>query len=280
MEAHREEFSIVRMARVLKVSESGYHKWFKKKTHPTAHEVEDRKLLKEIKDIYYRSRGSFGSRKITRLINKGRRRKVNHKRVERLMRENGLFSRTYKKYLCTTDSNHNYMIADNLIGRDFDTTGPGQKMVSDTTMISTGEGNLYAAAILDLHGRMPAGLAIGRRNDRFLVMDAFKDMLTRDRVYPGCILHSDQGATYASCDYRRLIDRYGYLCSMSKRGDCWDNAPMECFWGKMKEEWLKEKYDTIVEAKRDIYEYVWSFYPNERPHQTYGYLTPAEYCSL
>ena len=153
-------------------------------------------------------------------------------------------------------------------------------MVSDTTVVETGEGDLYAAAILDLYGRLPVGLSMGRHNDRFLVMDAFKDMLVRGCVYPGCILHSDRGATYASYDYRRLIDHYGYICSMSAKGDCWDNAPMESFWGKMKEEWLMDKYDTIAEAKRDIYEYVWSFYPNERPHQSNGYQTPSEYCGL
>ena len=243
MEAHREEFSIVRMARVLNVSESGYHKWrVRTMMPPTEQELENRELLAEIKEIYYRSRGVFGSRKITAIINSRREKKVNHKRVERIMRENGLFSRTHKKYRITTDSNHDYMIADNLIDRDFETTEPGQKMVSDT------------------------------------VMDAFKDMLVRGCVFPGCILHSDRGSTYASYDYRRLIDRYGYLCSMSRKGDCWDNAPMECFWGKMKEEWLKEKYATIAEAKHDIYEYFWSFYPNERPHQSNGYMTPAEYC--
>ena len=166
MEAHREEFSIVRMARVLNVSESGYHKWrVRTLTPPTEQEIENRELLAEI-------------------INSRREKKVNHKRVERLMRENGLFSRTHKKYRITTDSNHDYMIADNLIDRDFETTEPGQKMVSDTTVVETGEGDLYAAAILDLYGRMPVGLAMGRRNNRFLVMDAFKDMLVRGCVFP------------------------------------------------------------------------------------------------
>ena len=278
MEIHKEEFSIARMARVLNVSESGYHRWVRRKAAPpTEHELEDMRLLEEIRQIYYGSRGVFGSRKITRLLNKGRTKKVNHKRVERLMRENGLFSKTHKRYRCTTDSDHDLAVADNLLNRDFEASGPGQKMVSDTTVVETGEGDVYVAAILDLYGRLPMGLAMGRKNDRFLVMDAFKDMITRDCIYPGCILHSDRGSTYASYDYRRLIDSYGYLCSMSRKGDCWDNAPMECFWGKMKEEWLKDKYDTIAEAKRDIYEYVWSFYPNERPHQTNGYLTPAEY---
>lgn len=278
---NREEFSIVRMAKVLNVSISGYYKWMSGiNMPPNERELENIKLLEEIKEIYYRYRGVFGSRKITAIINAGREKKINHKRVERLMRENGFFSRTHKKYRITTDSKHDYMIADNLLNRNFETTAPGQKMVSDTTVVETGEGDLYAAAILDLHGRMPVGLAMDRRNNRFLVMDAFKDMLTRGCVFDGCILHSDRGSTYASYDYRRLIDQYGYICSMSRKGDCWDNAPMECFWGKMKEEWLKKKYDTIAEAKHDIYEYVWSFYPNQRPHQSNGYLTPAEYYRL
>lgn len=278
---NRKEFSIVRMAKVLNVSISGYYKWMSRiNMPPNERELENIKLLEEIKEIYYRYRGVFGSRKITAIINAGREKKINHKRVERLMRENGFFSRTHKKYRITTDSKHDYMIADNLLNRNFETTAPGQKMVSDTTVVETGEGDLYAAAILDLHGRMPVGLAMDRRNNRFLVMDAFKDMLTRGCVFDGCILHSDRGSTYASYDYRRLIDQYGYICSMSRKGDCWDNAPMECFWGKMKEEWLKKKYDTIAEAKHDIYEYVWSFYPNQRPHQSNGYLTPAEYYRL
>ena len=269
------------MAKVLNVSISGYYKWMSRiNMPPNERELENIKLLEEIKEIYYRYRGVFGSRKITAIINAGREKKINHKRVERLMRENGFFSRTHKKYRITTDSKHDYMIADNLLNRNFETTAPGQKMVSDTTVVETGEGDLYAAAILDLHGRMPVGLAMDRRNNRFLVMDAFKDMLTRGCVFDGCILHSDRGSTYASYDYRRLIDQYGYICSMSRKGDCWDNAPMECFWGKMKEEWLKKKYDTIAEAKHDIYEYVWSFYPNQRPHQSNGYLTPAEYYRL
>lgn len=278
---NRKEFSIVRMVKVLNVSISGYYKWMSRiNMPPNERELENIKLLEEIKEIYYRYRGVFGSRKITAIINAGREKKINHKRVERLMRENGFFSRTHKKYRITTDSKHDYMIADNLLNRNFETTAPGQKMVSDTTVVETGEGDLYAAAILDLHGRMPVGLAMDRRNNRFLVMDAFKDMLTRGCVFDGCILHSDRGSTYASYDYRRLIDQYGYICSMSRKGDCWDNAPMECFWGKMKEEWLKKKYDTIAEAKHDIYEYVWSFYPNQRPHQSNGYLTPAEYYRL
>ena len=124
---------------------------------------------------------------------------------------------------------------------------------------------------------MPVGLAMGLKNDRLLTMDALNDMVSRGHGGEGCIMHSDRGSTYASKDYRKLLSKNGLLCSMSAKGDCWDNAPMESFWGKMQSEWLKKKYDTIAEAKRDIYEYVWHFYPRERPHAANGYLTPLEY---
>ena len=149
--------------------------------------------------------------------------------------------------------------------------------VSDTTVITTGQGKLYVAGILDLYGDMPVGIAMSTRNDKKLVMNEFDDMIMRGCGKPGCIIHSDRGSTYCATEYRQLISRYDFLCSMSRKGDCWDNAPMESFWGKMKSEWLSDKYDTIQQAKRDVYEYVWHFYPKERPHETFGYLTPDEF---
>ena len=266
------------MAKVLGASESGYYKWLDRlNSPPSRKELEDMDLAREIKNIFQSSRGSYGSRKVTSRLNKGRQTPVNHKRVERLMGEYGLCSKTCNKYRYTTDSDHDEAIADNLLARDFTAEGPNEKMVSDTTVISTKEGDLYAAGIIDLYGRMPVGLAMSKNNDRFLTMDALKDMLSRGCGTKGCILHSDRGSTYAAKDYRTLMDENDLLCSMSRKGDCWDNAPMESFWGKMKSEWLKSKYDTIAEAKRDIYEYVWHFYPRERPHAANGYLTPLEY---
>ena len=150
-------------------------------------------------------------------------------------------------------------------------------MLSDTTVITTGQGKLYVAGILDLYGDMPVGIAMSTRNDKKLVMDAFDDMIMRGCGKPGCIIHSDRGSTYCATEYRQLISKHDFLCSMSRKGDCWDNAPMESFWGKMKSEWLSDKYDTIQQAKRDVYEYVWHFYPKERPHETFGYLTPNEF---
>ena len=275
---NRDEFSISRMAKVLNASESGYYKWLARlQSSPSRKELEDIELAKEIAEIFRHSRGSYGSRKVTKKLNIGREKKVNHKRIERLMSEYGLFSKVCKKYRCTTDSDHDEAIADNLLDRNFSANMPNEKMVSDTTVVATKQGDVYAAGIIDLFGRMPVGLAMSCKNDSKLVIAALKDMTSRGLGAPGCILHSDRGSTYASKAYRILLSKSDLLCSMSRKGDCWDNAPMESFWGKMKSEWLKPKYDTIEEAKRDIYEYVWHFYPRERPHATNGYLTPLEY---
>lgn len=278
MYENKGEFQIARMAKVFNVSESGYYKWHNRKgTGLSKKEREDHALSEEIREIFLSSRGSYGCRKVTRVLNARKEEPINHKRVERLMKEKGLFSKTCKKYIPTTDSRHAESIAENLIDRDFEATRPNEKMVSDTTVVRTKQGNLYIAGILDLYGRMPVGLAMSKYNDKSLVMEALRDMISRGCGAAGCILHSDRGSTYASLDYRKMMSQNELVGSMSKKGDCWDNAPMESFWGKMKSEWLKEKYDTFEEAKRDIYEYVWHFYPRERPHASNGYMTPAQY---
>lgn len=278
MYEHRTEFTVSRMAEVLGVSESGYYKWLVRKNGPkTEKELEDERLIEEIRVLYTDSRCSLGRRKMTSLINETLLIRVNQKRIGRLMRKEQMFSKTSKQFCCTTDSKHDNPIADNLIDRDFYCSQPNEKMVSDTTEIATNEGKIYVAGILDLYGRYPVGLAISTHNDKNLVMEAFKDMVIRGYGAEGCILHSDRGSTYTSLDYRKLIDHYGFICSMSGKGDCWDNAPMECFWGKMKSEWLKKKYKTRIEAIRDVYEYVWSYYPHKRPHASNNYKTPYEF---
>ena len=266
------------MARVLEVSESGYYKWLNRLHAPlTEREKVDLELTKEIHEIYWSSYGVFGSRKITSILNKRHSKPINHKKVERIMSENCLKSRVTKAYVSTTDSDHNEPIAPNLLKRDFKATAPDQKFVSDTTEKDTKQGKIYIAAILDLYGRMPVGMAISRNNDTYLVREALRDMVRRGHGKEGSILHSDRGSTYASKAYRADLERNKFICSMSRKGDCWDNAPMECFWGKLKEEWLDEPYETIDQAKHDIYEYVWGFYPRQRPHASNGYMTPAEY---
>jgi len=272
---HRAEHKIVKMAKVLEVSESGYYKWLKRP--PSKREQEDLELIREIKRIYDQSHGIYGARKITFEMNRNRERRVNHKRVERLMSEYQLFSKVKKAYIKTTDSDHDQKVAEDLIDRDFEAKAPNEKMLSDTTSVRTRQGWLYVAGIIDMFGRIPVGLATSTKNNRELTLAALKDLHNRGHGAPGCILHSDQGSTYCSDDYQDQIREYKLLCSMSSKGDCWDNAPMESFWGKLKTEWLEEIYDTIDEARSAVYEYVWSFYTHIRIHAANGYLTPAQF---
>ena len=271
---HRDEYSIARMAKVLGVSESGYYRWLSRK--PSKRAEEDLVLIEEIAEVFYASHRVFGSRKITSIM-RSRGRLINHKRVERLMSEYCMKSRVCKQYNSFTEPGDGNNIKDNLLKRDFSVTGPDQKMVSDTTGIRTKEGWLYVAGILDLCGRIPVGMATGPRNDTELVSTAFRDMRRRGHGGNGCILHSDRGSTYSSGEYQQLISSSDMLSSMSRKGDCWDNAPMESFWGKMKLEFVDKTYNTLDEARAAVYEYVWSFYTNLRPHAANGYLTPAEY---
>lgn len=276
---YRDEHRIAMMARVLGVSESGYYSWLvRKRAGASAKEQADNLLKNKIRRIFHESGQSFGSRKVTHILNLESEEPINHKRVERLMREEGLFSRTHKTYVVTTNSDHQYPLAPDLLKRDFHTTGPGQKTVSDTTYIRTDPGTLYVAVILDLYGRIPIGLAMSTRNNQELVIEALEDAVIRGHAKAGCIAHMDRGSTYASHAYQEKLQKYGFICSMSRKGDCWDNAPMESFWGKLKTEFLKKRYSTIEEAKRAVYEYVWYFYPHCRPHASLGYLTPEQYC--
>ena len=275
---HKEEHAIARMARILSVSESGYYKWLRKRNSPlTVREQEELDLTEEIYSIFKASHYSYGSRKITAILNQRHTEPINHKRVERIMQKYCWHSKVRKSYIVTTDSDHDLPIAPNLLKRDFSAERPGQKMVSDTTAISTGEGTLYVAGILDLYGRIPVGIALSMHNDRFLVLDALEDMVIRGFKHTGAILHSDRGSTYCSGEYRQAIEDAGMICSMSRKGDCWDNAPMECFWGKMKAEWMDCDYETIAEAAADVYEYCWSFYSKQRIHASLNYTTPERY---
>ena len=280
MEKHRSEFTLARMAKVLGVSESGYYKWHNRLHRPlTKRESENLELIREIYDIFRKSHCSYGSVKITSELNKVHRKPVNHKRVARIMSDYCLKSKVGRHYVCTTDSDHGEPVADNLLKRDFTADAPDEKFVSDTTEKDTRNGKIYIAAILDLYGRMPVGLAMSRHNDTELVLGALQDMINRGHGKEGSIIHSDRGSTYASKEYRKALEANHFICSMSGKGQCWDNAPMESFWGKMKQEWLDGKYDSIEALKHDVYEYVWRFYPRERPHASDGYLTPAEYYS-
>lgn len=166
----------------------------------------------------------------------------------------------------------------NLLNRDFTAKGKNQKMVSDTTYIYTQEGWLYLADIMDLYGRKIVGMVISEKNDQHLVIAALEDAKNRigKKNLKDCILHSDRGSTYASNAYVEKIKAYNMIGSMSRTGNCWDNAPIESFWGRMKVEWLDQCYKTKEAAISDVYEYIWAYYNRSRLHYTNGYATPEE----
>ena len=196
------------------------------------------------------------------------------------MKLNGLKSKVAKKFKATTNSKHNLPVAKNILNRDFVADKPNKKMVSDITYLWTNEGWLYIAGIMDLCGQKIVGLSMSERMTKDLVITALNSAYLRTGKPKGVILHSDRGSQYCSNDYQDLIRKYEFVCSMSRKGNCWDNAPMESFWGKMKYEWLADKpFETREEARAAVFEYVEIFYNRERIHESNGYLTPQEYYS-
>ena len=194
------------------------------------------------------------------------------------MQENGWIPKVVKKYKATTNSNHNLPVAENLLDRDFTAERPNQKWVSDITYIPTDEGWLYLAGILDLHGREPVGWAMGERMTKELVISALKQAKARRNNPKGVLAHSDRGSQYCSHDYQSELRKDGFVCSMSSKGNCWDNAPMESFWGKLKQEWLNDKrFRTREDAKQAVFWYIEVYYKNYRLHESNGYATPSEY---
>lgn len=272
--SHTDQYAVAKMAKVLKVSESGYYKWLSRPL--SRRDEENLFLIEQIAAIFYASREVFGVRKVTAVL-RANGIMVNHKRVARLMSDHGMYSKVKRSRRSFTEPGDGTNIQEDLLKRDFQVSAPDQKMVSDTTGIRTRQGWLYVAGILDLYGRIPVGIATSSRNDTGLVVAAFQDMRNRGHGGDGCILHSDRGSTYTSNEYQQLISSNAMLSSMSRKGDCWDNAPMESFWGKMKLEFCDKLYDTLDDARSAVYEYVWSFYTNLRPHAANGYLTPAQF---
>lgn len=277
IEANRSRHQVAKMAQWLNVSRSGYYAW--RGRRPGRRDMESQKLLEEIRRIHDTNHHIYGSRNMTAELNRKTGKRVNHKRVERIMRENGICSKVTRKYKAATNSRHGLPVAPNVLDRDFTAERPAQKMVSDITYIPTEEGWLYLAGVMDLCGQKMIGMSMDRRMTKELVINALKDAVNRSGDVSGCILHSDRGSQYCSTDYRRLAEGAGFTMSMSRKGNCWDNAPMESFWGKLKQEWLNEQhFKTREEAKAAVFEYIWIFYNRKRIHESNGCLTPEEYC--
>lgn len=272
---HSEEFHVENACRVLEVSVSGYYAWLGR--GPSEREMDDARLIDKIRDIFEAFDGVYGVRRIHRqLIADGER--CSRNRVARLMRRCGLKARRTKKYRVTTDSKHSFPVAENLLDREFFCSSPNQVWSSDITYIWTQEGWLYLAAVIDLHSRMVVGWSMSERLDRGLVLDALSMAVGRRKPKPGLIHHSDRGSQYASDDYQKALAKQGMRCSMSRKGDCWDNAVAESFFSTLKTERVHHRlYRSRDEARRDIFEYIEVFYNRVRLHSTLGYLSPAQF---
>jgi transposase InsO family protein len=246
-EARRDIFQYIEvMCRVLGVSRSSYHDWTGRET--SRREAEDERLLETIKEVFKESKENYGSRRVHKqLVSDGE--TCSRRRVERLMRKCGIRPKVKKRFVVTTDSRHDLPVADNLLGRDFQVQEPDQVWVSDITYIPTGEGWLYFAGVVDLYNREVVGWSMSERIDRHLVIAALDMAIGRRHPLPGLVAHSDRGSQYASLDYQKELARHGLVCSMSGKGDPWDNAVMESFFGSLKTELVHHwHYRTREEA--------------------------------
>ena len=268
-------YPVALMCRVLQVSRSGYYAWCKR---PAAERVgKDQRLTLEVAAIHAESRGRYGSPRVhAELRERGQR--IARKRVARLMRAAGLRARARRRFRSTTDSQHAMAIKGNLLARRFAVSAPNRSWVSDITYIWTLEGWLYLAIVMDLFSRRVVGWALSKRLERGLALDAL-GMALKGRPRSRAMLHhSDRGSQYASHEYQQLLAAHGILSSMSRKGNCWDNAVAESFFATLKLELVYEtQWRTREEARRALFEYIELFYNRQRRHSALGYLCPSQF---
>ena len=233
-----------------------------------------------VKEIFQESRESYGSPRITEELS---RRGIicNKKRIAALMRKNGIAAKIYRKQRKTTLSDHQREVAENILGREFLREGPNQVWTSDITYIRTDEGWLYLAVVMDLYSRKIIGWEVGKRLGADLVEKAMRKALLDRKLQKGIIFHSDQGIQYTSQSFRELLRENGFIQSMSRRGNCYDNAVTERFFHTLKTEMInRRKYKSREEARKSIFEYIEIFYNRKRIHSAIGYLSPVEFEKL
>jgi transposase InsO family protein len=263
------------MCRVLGVSRSGYYRWFKRK--PSQRQLDDQSLDAQIREIYDGSKGRYGSPKITREL-RDRGRRVGKNRVAKRMRKAGLRSKIRRKYKVTTDSKHHFPVAANRLERNFSADAADKVWVSDITYLATGSGWLYLTVIIDLFSRMVVGWALSSSLGHEMVVTALKRAIRRRRPGKGLVFHSDRGVQYACSDFRKELNKHKCIQSMSRKGDCWDNAVAESFFGTMKTELVyHERYEGHQDTLQSIFEYIEVFYNRQRRHSTLQYLCPSDY---
>lgn len=274
---HQHQFKLRRMANVLGVSRSGYYIWRKYGDKPCFRQVKREARDVKIKQAFDASKERDGARRIqVELAENGDR--VNVKTIAESMRRQRLVSKAARKFKCTTDSRHKLPVAPNLLEQDFTATGPNQKWAGDITYLMTSEGWLYLAVVIDLYSRTVVGWSMGTRMTAELVCDALTMALFRRGLPKDVIVHSDRGSQYCSTAHRELLARYGLRQSMSRKGNCWDNACVESFFHSMKVEAVQ--YEPIMDRemmRQAIFEYIEVDYNKTRRHSALGYLSPEEF---
>lgn len=271
--AENAALGITRLCRTLGVSRIGFYAW--RGRPPSPHDVEDQRLKVLVHEAHLLGRKYYGSPRVHRALKKQLVR-ISRKRVVRLMQEEGLVGRVRRRFRCTTDSNHGLPVATNLLGRDFQAQAPNQRWVGDTTELIIPHGKMYLAAIVDLYSRFVVGWALSALNDRHLTLKALDMALRRRCPGAGLLHHSDQGSTYASEDYQDALEERGITCSMSRRGNCYDNAAMESWNSTLKSE-LGERFESPADAKARLFDYIEVFYNQTRMHSSIDYASPADF---
>lgn len=275
IEKHHKRYSVGRLCIMLGIGRSGYYSWKKRK--PSKRELNNQGLIDLIRRIHRMSRKTYGSPRVyVQLKKQGY--TCNQKRIARLMHQDGLKGQRKYRKVITTNSKHSFPVAPNILNREFQAEKPNQKWVADITYIPTEEGWLYVAGVLDLFSRKIVGWEMSSQIDATLVENALRMALYQRQPGKGLLHHSDRGSQYASHSIRNILAANQVQVSMSGRGNCYDNAVMESFWGTLKNEWVHhQNYKTRSQARTDIFSYIEGFYNTVRLHSTLGYLSPAEF---
>lgn len=277
IEQHRSQFRVRWMCAALGVSSSGYYAW---RSRPESKRAQiNRALLGRIRAIHTSSRQTYGHRRVQAAL-RADGHAVGRHRGARLMRAHGLRPKTRRKFRATTDSKHGHPVAANLLDRQFTVAAPNRVWTADITYIPTAEGWLYLAIVLDLFSRQIVGWAMDATMGQQLALRALTMAIQHQRPGPGLVHHSDRGSQYACRAHQKLLAKHAMLCSMSRKGNCWDNAPTESWFHTLKTEQVHHRcHQTRQEAMLDIFEYIEAFYNRQRRHSALGYMTPAQFAA-
>ena len=275
MDQHCSCHGVQKMCRVIEASRSGYYRW--KRQPQSKRQKENEKILMEIRESHRNSRKTYGSPRIVEdLQAKGM--ICGENRVARLMKIHGIVGKAKKKFTATTNSKHNLPVAENLLNQNFAAEKPNSVWISDITYVPTLEGWLYLVVVLDLFSRQVVGWAMSDRLTSGFVIEALHQAIGRRHLASGCIFHSDRGVQYASTDFRDVLRAYGFIQSMSRKGNCYDNAVAESFFHTLKTEHVYEyRYESRAEARQSILEYIEMFYNRHRRHSALGYRSPVSF---